>query len=206
MKEINLVSILSSIINDKPLSDTEKRYLAIGEAEGKNNGLSFGSGIVLPSQRSIISAYGNVGETVAPILSPLRPTYNLPNAGARVYTDLVQNIKVPLLSKSNIEWVTENGEAPEADTDITSIKLSPHRLSSYFDISKSYFLSDSESVEQQLISDLEKQLYSKLEETILSNTTGETQPAGIFTYGSIPTTTINSYADIITLNPLAELA
>jgi HK97 family phage major capsid protein len=204
MKEINLVSILSSIINDKPLSDTEKRYLAIGEAEAKNNGLSFGSGIVLPSQRSIISAYGNVGETVAPILSPLRNTYNLPLAGARTYTDLIQDIKIPLLSKSNVYWITENGEAPEADTDITSIKLSPKRLSSYFDIGKSYFISDSESVEKQLVEDLEKTLYDKLEETVLSNTATEIAPQGIFAYSSITQTTINNYADIITLNSIVD--
>jgi HK97 family phage major capsid protein len=68
------------------------------------------------------------------------------------------------------------------------------------------YLQAGDSIEQALINDLESAMYDKLESTILSDTTGSTQPSGIFSYSGIPQTTINSYANIITLNSYVDNA
>jgi HK97 family phage major capsid protein len=198
-KEIILVNILRNVINNTPLSDAEKRYLEAGEKEARANNLTFAGQIVIPSQRAI-SAAGNEGTDVAPTLLPLRPQTTLLQAGARYLSDLVSDVKVPIMSKNTVYWESETGTAPDAGGTFNNVKLSPKRLTAYLDISKQFLLGGGDSVEESLIHDLESAIYDKLEATVLGSTTGANQPSGIFTYTTIPETTINSYSDIGILN------
>ncbi|KAA6323812.1 hypothetical protein EZS27_026794 [termite gut metagenome] len=123
---------------------------------------------------------------------------------AKIYNDIQHGeLKVPIMSKNNVFWAEENEQAKDGAGEFSHVSLKPHRLCAYIDVDFQ-FLQQGDSIEQALINDLKAAMYDKLESTILSDTTGETQISGIFSYSGIPQTIINSYANIITLNSYVD--
>jgi HK97 family phage major capsid protein len=202
-KEIRLTSLINGLINNTNTTE-EKRFLEYSENAMRESALNYNGQIFLPSQRSILT--GSLGIDVAPVINPLRPTFLLPQLGAKTYNDIKHGeLFVPLMGKNNVFWEAQNEQAKDGGTEFSHISLKPHRLCAYIDV-EYQFLQGGDSIEQALISDLEAAMYNKLESTILSDTTGETQPSGIFSYSGIPQTTINSYSNIITLNSYVDNA
>ena len=98
-----------------------------------------------------------------------------------MYSNLTSDVKIPIMSKSNVTFEDENGEAKDGAGAFNYLKLTPHRLTAYVDISKELLAQDSVDVENAIRTDLVNAINGKLEEAFLSDFTGSTvQPKGVF--------------------------
>ena len=84
-------------------------------------------------------------------------------------TGLVGNISIPAYSGSQVTWEGEIAEAKDGAGTFTEVKLEPHRLTAYIDLSKQFLIQDSVSAEEMLKRDIVNAIANKLEATILGD-------------------------------------
>ena len=108
------------------------------------------------------------------------------------------------MTASNVGWELETGDAQDGAGTFSNVKLTPHRLTAYVDISKQLLNQDSIGVEQLIRQDIINAINNKLEATILGSAAGGTAPAGMF-YGQTPTLA-NTFATIAGLEATVEAA
>ncbi|KAA6309629.1 hypothetical protein EZS27_038917, partial [termite gut metagenome] len=204
--EFRLLNAINKIANNKPLSDTEQAYIEEGQKSFRDAGTSYSGQIVLPSEsRAIVSGKDATSVEIASILEPLRAKNVLFNAGANFMTGLRGDVQVPLMNGANVSWATENGEATDAGTSFTNVKLSPRRLTAFLDISKQFLAQSSEDAEAKIRMDIVNAINTKLEATILGSAAGTaTQPAGLFSLTGISSLTISNYLQLATLNSYVD--
>ena len=186
-KNFSLLKTIRSISKNQPLDELTNSVIEQGKSEMRNAGLSAQGQLVIPTNevRAIhsVTADGEsvVATDVFDILTPLRAKNVLAQAGATIYSNLTGDVKIPIMSKSNVSFEDENGEAKDGAGTFSYLKLAPRRLSSYIDISKELLSQDSVDVENAIRTDLVNAINSKLEEAFLSDFTGSTvQPKGVF--------------------------
>lgn len=186
-KNFSLLKTIRSISRNQPLDDLTNAVVEQGKSEMRNAGLSAQGQLVIPTNevRAIhsVTADGEsvVATDVFDILTPLRAKNVLAQAGATIYSNLTGDVKIPIMSKSNVSFEDENGEAKDGAGAFSYLKLTPRRLSSYIDISKELLAQDSVDVENAIRTDLVNAINSKLEEAFLSDFSGSTvQPKGVF--------------------------
>lgn len=201
-KNFSLVKAIRSIANNQPLDDVTLAVINAGQEEARKAGVNAQGQIQLPTEeRATISVAAEGEDVVATdlfdILTPLRAKNVLINAGARFMGNLVGNVQVPVMSKSNVYWEGETDSAKDGAGTFSHKTLSPKRLTAYIDISKQMIAQDSIGVENAIRTDLVNAINSKLEETVLGDSAGTaTMPAGIFS--EIEPTAVASFADICT--------
>lgn len=186
-KNFSLLKTVRSISKNQPLDELTNSVIEQGKSEMRNAGLSAQGQLVIPTNevRAIhsVTADGEsvVATDVFDILTPLRAKNVLAQAGATIYSNLTSDVKIPIMSKSNVTFEDENGEAKDGASAFNYLKLTPHRLTAYVDISKELLAQDSVDVENAIRTDLVNAINSKLEEAFLSDFTGSTvQPKGVF--------------------------
>lgn len=186
-KNFSLLKTVRSISKNQPLDELTNAVVEQGKSEMRNAGLSAQGQLVIPTNevRAIhsVTADGEsvVATDVFDILTPLRAKNVLAQAGATIYSNLTGDVKIPIMSKSNVSFEDENGEAKDGAGAFSYLKLTPRRLSSYIDISKELLAQDSVDVENAIRTDLVNAINSKLEEAFLSDFSGSTvQPKGVF--------------------------
>lgn len=185
-KKFSLVKAIRSIANNQPLDDVTLAVINAGSEEARKAGVSAQGQIQLPTEERATVTVAAEGEDVVAtelfdILTPLRAKNVLVNAGARFMGNLVGNVQVPIMTKSNVTWEGEVASAKDGAPTFSHKTLSPKRLTAYVDISKQMIAQDSIGVENAIRTDLINAINSKLEETILGDAAGTaTQPAGIF--------------------------
>ena len=186
-KNFSLLKTIRSVSKNQPLDELTNAVIEQGKNEMRNAGLSAQGQLVIPTSevRAIhsVTADGEsvVATDVFDILTPLRAKNVLAQAGATIYSNLTGDVKIPIMSKSNVSFEDENGEAKDGAGTFSYLKLVPRRLSSYIDISKELLAQDSVDVENAIRTDLVNAINSKLEEAFLSDFTGSTvQPKGVF--------------------------
>lgn len=186
-KNFSLLKTVRSISKNQPLDELTNAVIEQGKSEMRNAGLSAQGQLVIPTNevRAIhsVTADGEsvVATDVFDILTPLRAKNVLAQAGATIYSNLTGDVKIPIMSKSNVSFEDENGEAKDGAGTFSYLKLVPRRLSSYIDISKELLAQDSVDVENAIRTDLVNAINSKLEEAFLSDFSGSTvQPKGVF--------------------------
>lgn len=108
------------------------------------------------------------------------------------------------MSASNVGWELETAAAQDGAGAFTNVKLTPHRLTAYIDISKQLLNQDAIGVENLIRTDIINAINNKLEATILGSAAAGAGPAGIF-YGQTPTLA-NTFATIATLESTVESA
>lgn len=207
-KEMNfsLVKAIRSIANNQKLDDFTASVVKAGEAEARKAGISTQGQIQIPSQRATVTV-NSEGEDVVvtdilDILTPLRAKNVLAQAGAKFMSGLVGDVQVPIMSGNNVGWEGEIAEAKDADPRFTNVKLTPHRLTAYVDISKQMIVQDSVDVENTIRTDLINALNSKLEATILGNGDGKEggsvviAPVGMF--NTLTAETVADFEDLCT--------
>ena len=69
-------------------------------------------------------------------------------------TGLVGNISIPAYSGSQVTWEGEIADAKDGAGTFSEVKLEPHRLTAYIDLSKQFLIQDSVSAEEMLKRDL----------------------------------------------------
>ena len=186
-KNFSLLKTVRSISKNQPLDELTNAVVEQGKSEMRKAGLSAQGQLVIPTNevRAIhsVTADGEsvVATDVFDILTPLRAKNVLAQAGATIYSNLTSDVKIPIMSKSNVTFEDENGEAKDGAGAFNYLKLTPHRLTAYVDISKELLAQDSVDVENALRNDLVNAINSKLEEAFLSDFSGSTvQPKGVF--------------------------
>lgn len=211
-KEFRLLKTINDVANNRNLSDEATAVIEAGVEEMRNSGLSYGGQIQIPVSElraniTVGSATGDgaVGVDTTDFLEPLRAKNVLINAGAKFLTGLVGDVLVPTIGASNVSWEGEVGDH-DGGSAASGVKLQPHRLTCYVDVSKQFLSQTSDSAENLLKNDLIRAINEKLESTILGSAAGSTtQPAGIFyTTASGGLGTYGTYARITELESLVE--
>ena len=186
-KNFSLLKTVRSISKNQPLDELTNAVVEQGKSEMRKAGLSAQGQLVIPTNevRAIhsVTADGEsvVATDVFDILTPLRAKNVLAHAGATIYSNLTSDVKIPIMSKSNVTFEEENGNAKDGAGAFNYLKLTPHRLTAYVDISKELLAQDSVDVENAIRTDLVNAINSKLEEAFLSDFSGSTvQPKGVF--------------------------
>lgn len=205
-KEFRLLGAIRDIANNRNLDEVSKAVSAQGAEEMRKSGLSFGGQIQLPIESRTITVateHDDIIETdFTDILAPLRAKNVLVEAGAKYLSNLVGDVQVPIMGKTNCGWAGEIAEAASGDPSFNHVTLSPKRLTAYIDLSKQFLAQDSLGAENMIREDIVKAINNKLEETILGAENGTTtQPEGMF--NAISATSVSGFSDIVALE--AEL-
>ena len=65
------------------------------------------------------------------IIRPLQAKLVLVDAGAHFMSDLKGDVQLPIMTKSNCAWASENGDASDGSSTFSNVTLSPKRLTKY---------------------------------------------------------------------------
>ena len=203
-KNFSLLKTVRSISKNQPLDELTNAVVEQGKSEMRKAGLSAQGQLVIPTNevRAIhsVTADGEsvVATDVFDILTPLRAKNVLAQAGATIYSNLTSDVKVPIMSKSNVTFEDENGNAKDGAGAFNYLKLTPHRLTAYVDISKELLAQDSVDVENAIRTDLVNAINSKLEEAFLSDFSGSTvQPKGVFAVVKPDSAVTSNFAKLV---------
>lgn len=202
-KRFSLVKAIRSIANNQPLDDVTMAVIKEGQEEARKAGVNAQGQIQLPTEERATVTVTAEGEDVVAtelfdILTPLRAKNVLVQAGAKFLSNLVGNLQVPIMTKSNVTWEGETASAQDGAPTFSHVTLSPKRLTAYIDISKQMIAQDSIGVENALREDLVKAINAKLEETILGSAAGTTtKPEGMF--NALTATSVSDFAGICDL-------
>lgn len=211
MTEFRLLKAINDIANNRNLDEVSSAVVANGTEEMRKAGLSYSGQIQLPVAELRDITVASEGEDVVAtnlydILEPLRAKNILFKAGAKLITGLVGDIQIPTMHAGQCTWEGETTSAKESGQTFSSIKLQPHRLSCYLDLSRQFLVQDSKDAEALLRQDLINCINSKIESTLLGSVAGSTtQPEGIF-YTANPesVTTISDFKGVADLEAKIE--
>ena len=93
----------------------------------------------------------------------------------------VNDLNVPYVSSANVEWGEELAKVLDANPQLESKKLKPHRLSTYVDYSKAFLNCTDDEVSQKVNESIINAIYNKLFQTIFSDETETYEhPKGLF--------------------------
>ena len=191
-KNFSILRAIRSIAENKPLDPEVQAVVDAGKSEMRNAGLSVNGQLQIPSASRAAVTVTAEGEDVvvtdfANILEPLRTKNVLAESGAHLLTGLIGDLQIPSMGAENVNWEGETDPATDGASTFTNVKLTPHRLSAYIDISKQFLVQDSLGAEALIRRDLVNAIQSKLEATIFSTDAADgSKPAGIF-HGVTPT-------------------
>ena len=212
MGKFSLLKAINDIANNRQLDERALEVVNQGITEMRKAGQNYSGQIQLPlEERAVVQATveGQGAETVAEdllnILEPLRAKLVLAQAGASYMTGLVGNISIPAYSGSQVTWEGEVADAKDGAGTFTEVKLEPHRLTAYIDLSKQFLIQDSVSAEEMLKRDIVNAIANKLEATILGSETIVNAPEGMLNGVSADSSAI-TYEDIVAMETELEEA
>ena len=210
-KKFSLVKAINDVTNNRSLDDVAKEVVRKGAEEMRKSGLAIAGSIQLPVLENVdeeVRANGVLAQTAGAgqeniatekldILEPLRANMVMSQAGATYLTGLVGNISIPAYAGSNVGWAGEVAAAANGAGDWSEIKLQPHRITAYVDVSREFLLQSSNDAEAMLRRDIIAAIGNKLEATILGADAGtDEKPEGLFN-GVTAMTTALKFADIV---------
>ena len=207
-KKFNLLSAIRSIAENKPLDPEVQAVVDAGKSEMRNAGLSVNGQLQIPAETRAAVTVTTEGEDVvvtdfANILEPLRTKNVLAESGAHLLTGLIGDLQIPAMGAENVNWEGETDQATDGASTFTNVKLTPHRLSAYIDISKQFLVQDSLGAEALIRRDLVNAIQSKLEATIFSTDAADgSKPAGIF--NGVSPTKVTDFKGLCTLESDVE--
>lgn len=210
-KKFSLIKAINDVTNNRALDDVAKEVVRKGVEEMRKSGLAIAGSIQLPVLENVdeeVRANGVLAQTAGAgveniatekldILEPLRANMVMSQAGATYLTGLVGNISIPAYTGSNVGWSGEVAAAANGAGDWSEIKLQPHRLAAYVDVSREFLIQSSSDAEAMLRRDIIAAIGNKLEATILGADAGtDEKPAGLFD-GVTAMTTALKFGDIV---------
>ena len=210
-KKFSLIKAINDVTNNRSLDEVAKEVVRKGVEEMRKSGLAVAGSIQLPVSENLteeVRANGVLAQTATAgmeniatekldILEPLRANMVMSQAGATYLTGLVGNISIPAYTGSNVGWAGEVAAAANGAGDWSEIKLQPHRLTAYVDVSREFLIQSSNDAEAMLRRDIIAAIGNKLEATILGADAGTNEkPAGLFD-GVTAMTTALKFGDIV---------
>lgn len=203
-KNFSLLKAIRSVVENGKLDAVSQAVSDLGAKELRAAGLPCTGQIHIPMEYRdtpvTVSSYGEdvVVTEFTDILEPLRANSVLAEAGARIMTNLVGDLQVPIMDAQQVGWSGEIAAASESGAAFDHVLLQPKRLTAYIDVSKQFLVQDSLGAEELIKRDLINAIQDKLEATILGEAAGDsTKPAGIF-YNVSPED-IATFADVADL-------
>ena len=207
-KKFNLLSAIRSVAEGKPMDDATQAVIDAGKNEMRSAGVSMNGQIQIPVENRAAITVTAEGEDVvvtdfANILDPLRTKNVLADSGANIITGLVGDLQIPSMTAENVNWEGETDEAQDGAGAFANVKLTPHRLSAYIDVSKQFLVQDSLGAEALIRRDLVNAIQAKLEDTIFGTEAAEGgKPAGIF--NGVTPTKVTDFKGLVTLESDVE--
>lgn len=207
-KKFNLLSAIRSVAEGKPMDDVTQAVVDAGMSEMRSAGVSMNGQIQIPVENRAAVTVTAEGEDVvvtdfANILEPLRTKNVLADSGANILTGLVGDLQIPSMTAENVNWEGETDEAQDGAGTFANVKLTPHRLSAYIDVSKQFLAQDSLGAEALIRRDLVNAIQAKLEDTIFgSEVAAAGKPAGIF--AGVTPTKVTDFKELVTLESNVE--
>ena len=98
------------------------------------------------------------------IWAPLREKNVLVDAGARVLTGLKNNAQIPVFGKTEAKFANEIANASDGSGAISSVKLSPKRITAKVPISLELLAQDNVGVEAMIREDIANAVYAAVED------------------------------------------
>lgn len=206
--KFNLLKAIRSVAEGKPMDDATQAVIDAGKNEMRSAGVSMNGQIQIPVENRAAITVTAEGEDVvvtdfANILDPLRTKNVLADSGANILTGLVGDLQIPSMTAENVNWEGETDEAEDGAGTFANVKLTPHRLSAYIDVSKQFLVQDSLGAEALIRRDLVNAIQSKLEDTIFSTDVAAAgKPAGIF--AGVTPTKVTDFKGLVTLESDVE--
>ena len=105
-----------------------------------------------------------VGTDIFDIFAPLRAKNVLTDAGVRVLTGIKNNVQVPVFGATEAKFAGEVANASDGSGAISSVKLSPKRVTAKVPVSLELLAQDSVGVEQMIREDLANAVYAAVED------------------------------------------
>lgn len=146
---------------------------------------------------------GSEGEDVVPVdiwevMRPLLEEKVFNKIGARIETNLHDNVQIPMFNAGAAAWVSETGDASDGSGSFTSVNLSPKRFACYIPISKKFLIQAVPSGEARIREDIANQALAIIENQIWSATAAsEIQPAGLL--NGKTATEVSDYKGLVNL-------
>jgi len=168
--DFSLIRAIREVANGGKLSDDVEAITRAGREEMRSAGLSTVGQIVVPQQRASVTVTAEhddtIGIDVFSTFAPIREGLVAARAGARVYTGLVGDVRIPVLGGGNVAWATEVASAADPTYAFTAVNLTPKRLTAQFKLSKQMVAQDNAAIEATLLNDIRKAVITKLNATM----------------------------------------
>ena len=111
-----------------------------------------------------------VGTDIFDIFAPLRAKNVLTDAGVRVISGIKNNVQVPVFARATeAKFANETANASDGSGAITSVKLSPKRVTAKVPVSLELLAQDSVGIENMIREDLQNAVYSAIEDKVFGN-------------------------------------
>ena len=107
-----------------------------------------------------------VGTDVFDLFAPLRAKNVLTDAGVRVISGIKNNVQIPVFGATEAKFADETANASDGTGAITSVKLSPKRVTAKVPVSLELLAQDSVGVEQMIREDLQNAVYAAVEDKV----------------------------------------
>lgn len=185
---------VDGVINGN-LSGVEKEVQEQAINEARANGKSI-SGIGIPAsmleKRTDLTS--NIpGLSVEGFVDAIREEAIYNRLGAK-FLNLTSDARLPIIGKSSVGFVTENGAAGDGGTAFSSVTLSPKRIAGYVNLSKELLQQNGSGVETAIMGDLGKAVADAICDAMFSPSTVSNAPAAISAHGDIGSFTEASYS------------
>jgi HK97 family phage prohead protease/HK97 family phage major capsid protein len=169
-QNFSLIRAIREVANGGKLSDDVEAITRAGREEMRSAGLGTVGQIVVPQQRADVTVTAEhddtIGIDVYNTFAPIREGLVAAQAGARYYTGLVGDVRIPVLGGGNVAWATEVGSAADPTYAFTAVNLTPKRLTAQFKLSKQMVAQDNALIEATLLADIRKAVITKLNATM----------------------------------------
>jgi HK97 family phage major capsid protein len=120
----------------------------------------------------------------------LRPAMAVRQAGARVLSDLRENLRLPRMTASGTPgWFAENSPIPVTDETFDDITLTPHHDGAIVEVTRNMLQQANPEVEAIVRNDLALKLANDVDRAALAGTGVAPQPLGIVTDPLVPVIT-----------------
>ena len=107
-----------------------------------------------------------VGTDVFDIFAPLRAKNVLTDAGVRVISGIKNNVQIPVFGATEAKFANETADASNGSAAITSVKLSPKRITAKIPVSLELIAQDSVGIENMIREDLQNAVYAAVEDKV----------------------------------------
>jgi HK97 family phage major capsid protein len=139
----------------------------------------------------------------------LRPSMAVRAAGARVLSDLRENLRLPRMTASGTPgWFAENSPIPTTEETFDDVTLTPHHDGAIVSVTRNMLQQSNPEVEAIVRNDLALRLANDVDRTAIAGTGVAPQPLGITTDPLVPTLPASAlgYDEVVALVNLLAVA